>query len=73
MLGILIRRIAIATATLAAAACLAGCAGPRPFSVEEKLWFDRAVGYDILPVYPVPLYPPPDLGPPPYAPLSYRG
>ena len=37
-------RCLIAGGALAIAAMLGGCAGPRPFSVEEKLWFNKATG-----------------------------
>jgi hypothetical protein len=73
----LIRTCAVGMAALAAAASLAGCAtSPRPFSIEEKIWFDKALGHDFLPVYP---YPPHGNGPPGYAPdlfappVRYRG
>jgi hypothetical protein len=49
--GSVFRQIAIATITLGVAASLAGCAGPRPFSVEEALWFSRAVGHDVRATY----------------------
>ena len=59
----LIKRFTIAFAAIAAAASLAGCAtSPRPFSLEEKIWFDNATGYDILPVRPEPRYLPPGYG-----------
>ena len=62
-----IKRLTLAAAGMAAAASLAGCAlGPRPFSIEEKIWFDKAVGYDIIPVQPT--LPDAEFAPPPYAP-----
>jgi hypothetical protein len=46
----LIGRISLAALIAAAAASLAGCGtAPRPFSIEEKIWFDKATGCDILP------------------------
>lgn len=47
-----IERVAIAAAALAAAASLGGCASAPPFSVEERLWFDKATGSDITGVPP---------------------
>jgi hypothetical protein len=41
-----IRKLAIALAAIAVAAGLAGCATV-PGSVEEQLWFDKAVGPDV--------------------------
>jgi len=49
----LTRRIAIAAGVMAVAVSLAGCAtGPRPFSFEEQIGFDKAVGGDITGVPP---------------------
>lgn len=42
-----IRTTAIAMGAVAAAASLAGCATVPPFTVEERLWFDKATGADI--------------------------
>ena len=47
-----IKTTAIALATVAAAAGLAGCATAPPFTVEEQLWFDKATGTDITNVPP---------------------
>jgi hypothetical protein len=66
-------RIAIAVGAIVVAIGLAGCAGPpAPFSVEEKLYFNKAIGYDLI--RPLPSLPPqPGVGPPPWrAPLSSR-
>jgi hypothetical protein len=41
------RKLAIATAAMAAALSLGGCATAIPGSPEEQLWFDKAVGYEI--------------------------
>ena len=49
----LTRKIAIAAGVMAVAVSLAGCAtGPRPFSFEEQIGFDKAVGGDITGVPP---------------------
>jgi hypothetical protein len=57
---------------MVAAASLAGCGtSPRPFSLEERFWFDKAVGHDILPVNPEPYYLTPAYGARPYAPPGY--
>jgi hypothetical protein len=67
-----IGRFAIAAMAIAAAASLAGCASsPAPFSFEEKVWFDKAVGHDLIPVRPALPYPP-EFGPPPHAPHYYQ-
>jgi hypothetical protein len=63
--GTFIKRLAIAAASMAAAACLTGCATPQPFSVEEKIWFDKAVGHDIIQVQPSLPYPPSEYALPP--------
>lgn len=42
------RRISIAISLIAGAATLAGCAGPRPLSLEEQIWFDKATGPEIV-------------------------
>jgi hypothetical protein len=42
------RRILIAVSLIAGAAALAGCAGPRPLSLEEQIWFDKATGPEIV-------------------------
>ena len=75
MLETVIKRISIAATAFAAAASLAGCAGPKPFSIEERIWFDRAVGYDIQPYSEPfsglpyqPYYRSPPYAPPPYVP-----
>jgi hypothetical protein len=39
-----LRTCLIAGGAFAAAALLGGCSAPRPFSVEEKLWFNKATG-----------------------------
>ncbi len=66
MIGTLVRRFAIVITAIAAAASLAGCAtAPRPFSIEEKVWFDMATGADLLPPHREPSYapyPPPGYG-----------
>ena len=54
-----IRKSSIAIVAAVAAATLAGCAtAPRPLSLEEALWFDKAQSYDIIPVRPDPNYAP---------------
>jgi hypothetical protein len=61
--------------TLAVAATLGGCAA-RPFSAEEKFWFDKAQGPDVLGMRYVPVYPAPEphfFEPEPqYPPRPYR-
>jgi hypothetical protein len=42
--GIHFRTCFIAGAALGAAVLLSGCSAPRPLSVEEKLWFNKATG-----------------------------
>ncbi len=42
------RQISIAVSLIAGAALLAGCAGPRPLSLEEQLWFDKATGPELV-------------------------
>jgi hypothetical protein len=75
--GTLIKRLAIAIVTIVAAASLAGCGtSPRPFSLEEKIWFDKAKGgeHEFVPVYPMHhYYSPPDYDPAPYRPIDSRG
>ena len=44
----LIKSISIAISAIAAAASLAGCATAPPFSVEERLYFDKATGSGII-------------------------
>jgi hypothetical protein len=62
----LTRKLPLAALVVASAATLAGCAGPRPLSFEEKVWFDMATGPDLVRDHYVPLpYPPPPLLPPP--------
>jgi hypothetical protein len=52
VIGTRIKRIVVVMVGLAAAASLAGCAlGPRPLSIEEKIWFDMATGDELLPPY----------------------
>jgi hypothetical protein len=59
-------KLSLATLVVAGAATLAGCAGPRPLSFEEKVWFDMATGPDLVRDHYAPLpYPPPPLLPPP--------
>ena len=60
----LTKRIAIAAGVMAVAVSLAGCAtGPRPFSFEEQIGFDKAVGGDITGVPPgLRFYGPADYG-----------
>jgi len=54
-----INKCSIAIVAAAAAATLAGCGtAPRPLSVEEALWFDKAQSYDIIPARPDPTYAP---------------
>ncbi len=54
-----INRCVIAFIAAAVAATLSGCGtAPRPLSVEEALWFDKAQSYDIIPVRPDPTYAP---------------
>ena len=49
----LIKRMAMAMGVMAIAASLAGCAaGPRPFSLEEQVGFDKATGGDFTGVPP---------------------
>lgn len=64
----LTRKIPLAALVFAGAMTMAGCAGgPRPLSFEEKVWFDKATGlelvghrfHDYAPLpYPPPLPPP---------------
>jgi hypothetical protein len=42
------RRILVAMSLIAGAAMLAGCAGPRPLSLEEQIWFDKATGPELV-------------------------
>jgi hypothetical protein len=42
--GIRFRTCLIAGGALTTAVLLSGCSAPRPFSVEEKLWFNKATG-----------------------------
>jgi hypothetical protein len=52
VIGTLIKRFAVVALALGTAASLAGCAlGPRPLSIEEKIWFDMATGDELLPPY----------------------
>ena len=75
--GNLIGRLTIAIVAIAAAASLAGCGtSPRPFSIEEKIWFDKAQGgeHEFAPVYPMHhYYSPPEFDSPPYRPIYSRG
>lgn len=51
-----LKRLAIATVTMTAAAMLAGCAtSPRPFSIEEAVWFHKASEEEKPTGYPLPL------------------
>ena len=51
--AVTISKFAIAFGALIAAAALAGCAtSPVPATIEEQMWFDKAVGYDINKVQP---------------------
>jgi hypothetical protein len=62
-----LKRLAFAAMIAAVAAALSGCAAQqRPLSFDERVWFDKAVGYDILPYpqRPAPLAP--------YEPLPYE-
>jgi hypothetical protein len=43
-----IKSISIAISVIAVAAGLAGCASAPPFSVEERLFFDKATGSGII-------------------------
>ena len=51
MRAILTKRFVRAAIAIGIAASLGGCAS-RPFSYEEKIWFDKAVGHDLLPSSP---------------------
>ena len=44
MTGTHFRTCLIVVGVLAVSAMLGGCSAPRPFSVEEKLWFNKATG-----------------------------
>ena len=69
--GTFIKRLAIVVVSIAAAASRAGCETPQPLSIDERIWFDKAVGQDLIPVRPALPYPPAEFGPPPYAPAPY--
>ena len=43
-----IKGISIAIGAIAVASGLVGCASPAPFSVEERLYFDKATGSGII-------------------------
>jgi hypothetical protein len=68
----LIRRLSIAMIGIAAAASLAACGtAPRPFSIEEKIWFDKATAHEDHFVGGTLFYHPP--GYDPYAPPGHDG
>ena len=59
MQGHLTRSISIATLLIAGAAALAGCAtAPRPLSIEEAIWFDKATGDELIQYNPPYLFAP---------------
>lgn len=55
------KRLTLAAVAVGTAAVLAGCAA-RPLSLEEKIWFDRAINYDLArhpsPAFSAPQYDP---------------